>query len=63
VKVVITITRQNSPTIKQELKMASHRQDVRLNKFVVPQKKAGVYVFRNQIKGNILIIDLVIDSQ
>jgi len=43
--------------------MASHRQDVRLNKFVVPQKKAGVYVFRNQIKGNILIIDLVIDSQ
>jgi len=42
--------------------MASHRQDVRLNKFVVLQKKAGVYVFRNQIKGNILIIDLVIDS-
>lgn len=43
--------------------MASPIEDLSLKEFSVPKDKAGVYVFRNQIKGNILIMDVDIDGQ
>jgi len=43
--------------------MASPSEDLRLKQFTATKDKAGVYVFRNQIKGNILIMDVDIDGQ
>jgi hypothetical protein len=43
--------------------MAPYAEDQRLKEFIAPQEKAGVYIFRNELKGNILIMDVDIDGQ
>ncbi len=44
-------------------KYATKNDDLRLKHFVAPQGKAGIYVYRNQIKGNILLMDIDVDGQ
>ncbi len=43
--------------------MGSPDDDARLKEFAVPQKNAGLYIFRNEIQGNILAMDVELDGK
>lgn len=43
--------------------MAPKHEDSLLKQFIAPQEKAGVYIFRSQLKGHILLMDIAIDNQ
>jgi hypothetical protein len=43
--------------------MAPSDDDLHLKQFIAPQEKAGIYIFRSQLKGHILLMDVAIDNQ
>ena len=42
---------------------APPHEDLFLKQFNAPQEKAGVYIFRNQLKGHILLMDIAVYNQ
>jgi len=49
--------------IKSMPQLASKQEDIRLKSFEAPKKNAIIYIYRNEIRGNIAIMDVKVDGE